>query len=131
MEDTRCDYCGSPLKPFVINENALACMNCLQSFNTCRMCSESQTCAFETDPSPLPKVVVQTIRQGPAVLQMQVKNPERVKLFCFPCKCFDQDDLFCRREEGWCREYNEITPPLRDQRINSTFPETPNSSPST
>ena len=115
-----CDYCGSLVPPFVINEDALVCMNCCKSFTTCRMCEKVYECPFETDPSPLPKVILQTMQQGPMTVQTQVRNPERVKQFCFPCECFDKEDLICRREDGWCPSYTEITPRFRQKRCEST-----------
>ena len=114
-----CDYCGNPASTVVDSEGNCSCVACYQKFYTCAMCENGHSCPFETDPSPIPKVVMRQVRQGNMVMQTQVKNPERVKMFCFPCPCFDQDDLFCCAEEHWCHNYKEINPRLRDQRLNN------------
>lgn len=119
MVNIPCDYCGRPVSTIVDSEGNCSCVDCYKQFDTCIMCCNGNTCAFETDPSPIPKVVTQTMRQGPMVMQTQVKNPERVKQFCFPCKCFNQDELLCGKEDRWCSSYNEITPRFRQQRFET------------
>jgi hypothetical protein len=108
----KCDYCGRQVQPVVITEGRGACIECAKYFGTCYMCRNCSACQFENNPSPLPKVVSRTIQRGNAVIQTQVRNPERVKQFCFPCKCFDMDDLICRRQENWCSNYDEYIPEL-------------------
>lgn len=120
MSINTCDYCGRPDSATLISEGAWMCATCFSYCNTCTMCETAQFCPFETDPSPLPKVVLQTTQRGPMTVQTQVKNPARVQQFCFPCKCFNQDELYCRREEGWCKSYEEITPRFRQQRFETT-----------
>ena len=117
--DYFCDVCGNPAQAAVISNERLYCQRCAALFDTCSLCLNSVGCEFETNPSPLPKVVVQTIRQGAVTMQQQIKNPERIKQFCFPCKCFDQDDLICRREERWCPNYNEYIPPSRQTPVEN------------
>ena len=114
-----CDYCGNPASTVVDSEGNCSCVGCYQQFYTCRMCEMGSFCPFETDPSPIPKVVMQQVRQGNMVMQTQIKNPERVKQFCFPCICFDQEDLYCKCEDGWCKSYHEIYPPFRDSRLGT------------
>jgi hypothetical protein len=115
-EDIVCNYCGRQLPPFVISDDALVCMNCYQQFYTCRMCEMGHLCEFETNPSPSPKVVFQTIRQGPMVIQHQVKNPQRVEQFCHKCLCWNTEKGYCGKEDGWCKKYHELRPPYREQR---------------
>ena len=115
--DYFCDVCGNPAPAAVISNDRLYCQKCAACFDTCSLCLNSAQCEFENNPSPLPKVIQQTIRQGTMVIQQTVRNPERVKQFCFPCKCFDQDDLICRRQDNWCREYNEYIPPSRQESV--------------
>lgn len=120
MVDIPCDYCGCPASSVVDEAGNCSCMNCFKQFYTCAMCENAQYCAFEQDPSPLPRQVQQTIQRGPMIMQTTVKNPERVKQFCFPCKCFDQDELICLRIDGWCKSYVETAPRFRQERLDNT-----------
>ena len=119
MVKVPCDYCGNPVSTIVDEEGTCSCINCYQQFYTCAMCEKVLQCEFETNPSPLPKQVQQTVQRGPMIAQTIVKNPERVKQFCFPCQCFDQDNLVCLREDGWCKSYKEITPRFRQKRFDT------------
>lgn len=102
----KCEICGNPI---LITGELLAqddegnwhiyCRNCDRLLKTCQSCNKYQICAFETDPNPMPKVVVKTIQQGNAVMQAQVKNEERIKLFCHSCACWDE-------ECGCLKEFN-------------------------
>lgn len=109
MANIPCDYCGNPASS-IINEDNLKCM-CAQCFSmtkTCAMCVEGGKCAFETDPSPLPKQVQKTIRQGNMVLQTVVKNPDRIRETCqFGCICF-HEEFGCLKENGTCGNYKEV-----------------------
>ena len=115
-----CDYCGRPASTVVDDEGNCSCVSCYQRFYTCYMCDHAVTCEFENNPSPIPKQVQQTVRQGNMVMQTVVKNPERVKQFCFPCQCFNQDELYCRREDSWCKNYKENAPRFRQERLKDT-----------
>lgn len=80
----------------------LVCPLYYQYKGTCAICANSLTCAFETDPSPLPKAIIQETRQGNMTMQMQVRNPERIKITCAQgCKCYSADG-FCERESNTC-----------------------------
>ena len=116
MAKFSCDYCGRPNAPVVDDAGNCSCVECCNTFYTCRLCENIFQCEFENNPSPLPRQVQQTIQRGPMTMQTVIKNPERVKQFCFPCKCFDQDDLLCRREENYCKNYIEMTPRFRQER---------------
>ncbi len=87
------------------------CERCTRALPTCAGCINGAHCAFEEDPNPMPKVVMQTIRQGNAVMQTQVRNPERVKLFCEKCSCWDSEDKACNREFGCCGRHISILNP--------------------
>lgn len=78
------------------------CQRCAKALGTCAGCKHGAHCAFEEDPSPLPKIVTQTIRQGNAVMQTQVRNPERVRLLCEKCACWDIENMECDREYNSC-----------------------------
>lgn len=107
-----CNYCGQGAIMFVNPDGTGACPQCYAKFNTCHMCNHGPSCAFETDPSPIPKQIQQVVRQGNMTMQQVIQNPERVKLFCFNCPCFDTDDLVCnKRTCGTCRYYDEFVPP--------------------
>ena len=111
----KCNYCGreNPQLVFTFfNENhpVSACPNCAQFYNTCRLCTNNASCEFETNPSPIPKQVMQTIRQGNMVVQTAVPNPERTKAFCTDCGCYSTDPPMCLRQFGTCGKYNEYIP---------------------
>ena len=100
-----CEVCRQPMIPPGIIEvdkdgNVHQfCDRCNQLMKTCATCPKVQYCAFDMDPNPMPKVVMQTVQQGNMTMQSQIKNPERIKLFCHSCKCWNED-------AGCFREYN-------------------------
>lgn len=109
-----CKLCGRPcskdaivcVEPFVYT----ICRNCHSLAGTCNLCSHSLTCDFETNPSPLPKQVQQTIRQGNMTMQSVVMNPERIRETCQKnCKCWN-DEMGCLRQNGTCGQYKEVIP---------------------
>lgn len=119
MVNIPCDYCANPVSTVVDDAGNCSCVNCYRQFYTCTMCENACVCEFENNPSPIPRQVQQTVQRGSMVMSTVIRNPERVKQFCFPCKCFNQDDLICLREDGWCKSYTEITPRFRQERLNS------------
>lgn len=92
-----CDFCNKPMLPQqtlleeINGEWKAMCPNCNAAMKTCQTCLLADECLFETDPNPLPKVVTKTIRQGNAVMQAQVKNPERESAICPSCKCWNEE----------------------------------------
>lgn len=88
-------------KPFPI------CKNCSTAFGTCRACQESAECRFQSDPSPIPPVIMETRQQGNMVIQQQVINPERVKITCALCECWSGEECW-RQTAGTCGKYKEI-----------------------
>ena len=107
MNDILCACCGRNAIAVVNPDGTGLCANCYQYCNTCRLCASSVYCAFEQDPSPLPKQVMQTIHQGNAVMQRPIMNPERVKALCPSCSCYDME-LGCLRQYGTCGGYKEV-----------------------
>lgn len=114
-ELTTCETCGSPLLPV---ENAiykadskddyhLLCDKCIAALKTCVGCENAKSCAFENDPRP-DKYVMETIRQGNAILQKQQKNDKIVRDTCAKgCKCFSEE-FGCLREINYCGNHNTI-----------------------
>ena len=111
---TTCELC----KRFIIpsstiidaTENTLhfICESCRQETGHCSTCKNAHICAFETDPSPIPKVVQKEFRQGNMISVTQVKNPERIDKTCKNgCKCFDPE-FGCLRQNNSCRNYKII-----------------------
>ena len=101
-----CEICGNQIVNYIYDSGKIICGNCYEKLNTCLGCRHGQHCQFEENPSPIPKVVMQTIRQGNSIMQMQVKNPERIKICCEGCACFEKEG--CKRLFSICGEYNFI-----------------------
>ena len=86
------------------------CPRCYSLCGSCVMCVSARSCPFETDPSPLPKQVQKTIRQGNMVMQGIVPNPDRIRETCQKsCKCWS-DDFGCLKQNGTCANYKEVIP---------------------
>lgn len=108
-ELVECENCGnSVVLPQILTENEqtlLLCDNCVKLSGTCNLCTERTQCDFETNPLSLPKVIIKQIRQGNQMLQVQIKNPERIRETCEKnCKCFDKE-FGCGKENGCCGNY--------------------------
>ena len=86
------------------------CENCVHIIPTCAGCKNS-VCEFEENPDPMPKMVMRTIRQGNAVMQASMRNPEREQKFCPSCPCWDKNDNACNREFNTCGSYHCIFNP--------------------
>lgn len=112
-----CNYCGreNPQLIFtVFNDNAptAMCPNCAQVIGTCGLCTNSVKCEFESNPSPLPKMVMKTVQQGNMIMQTTIPNPDRIKALCPSCACYSEDPFICcRHVAGTCKNYTEWTPP--------------------
>lgn len=95
-----CDICGrqflSSQATIEAHTGKVICPACAQYMMACGSCQFSEGCAFETDPSPLPKVVIQTIQQGNMMIQQQVRNPAREEITCKKCKCYNEE-FHCMR----------------------------------
>lgn len=76
------------------------CWKCSELLSSCTLCKHGQKCAFDDDPSPIPKLIQKQVRQGPMISVTQVMNPERVAITCAKgCICYDP-------ENGCLRQYN-------------------------
>jgi hypothetical protein len=84
------------------------CPNCHAMLGTCGLCADNGKCDFETNPIPIPKQTMRVMRQGNAVVQTMVINPDRIAETCAKnCKCWDHEHNYCRREvDGLCPHYN-------------------------
>ena len=111
-----CNYCGNPLKEATIwpEFQLITCLRCAQQIeqllatNPCQICCEAAECEFETSTNPLPKLVMQTVRQGNAIMQTQIRNPERMKQTCAGCYCYNKDKNICCRgtsTDGSCEMF--------------------------
>jgi hypothetical protein len=105
-----CELCGKHLIQEVVNYTFgtnphIVCNNCFQQIYTCQACEYGNVCKFEQDQTvPEPTYVTQQIRQGPAIIQQQVKNPKRINLTCrVNCPCFINEQ--CCKENGSCDKY--------------------------
>jgi ribosomal protein S27E len=110
-----CDICGREMvksQSVIEVQNGdhirVMCHDCNSHMNTCVMCKNSQSCAFEDDPSPIPKTIQKKVRQGPVVAVTEVINPERVNITCKAgCVCYDPE-LDCLRQYGTCGRCENI-----------------------
>ena len=86
----------------------ILCPSCASQLNTCAFCKKANTCTFETDPSPLPKMVQKQIRQGPMISVITEKNPERIRQTCQNgCPCYDSE-FECMREFHYCERIEHV-----------------------
>lgn len=135
-EIVQCELCRNiTLKPtwtFGAGEWHGLCTECAtKRLNTCFLCRNAPRCAFEQDPNPLPKFVIQQQRTPMGIMQAQVKNPARIEALCHRCPCWDEEKS-CMREYEYCNNLSHKWP-NPDQEIVSTSaedvtnPETANS----
>ena len=101
-EFLRCEVCGNIMftlgSIIEIDNNGEChqyCARCRELLRTCQTCSAP--CEFETNPDPMPKVVMKTVRQGNMQMQAQIMNPERVEKFCLICGCYEEG-IGCKRQ---------------------------------
>lgn len=109
-----CDCCGNEYSPILMRSNyfidngveAILCEQCAEQLGSCATCKHITNCTFETDPSPLQKIIQKTMRQGNMQIMTQVMNPERMKITCQKgCPCFDQESQACGRSRATCPQY--------------------------
>lgn len=103
-----CDICKTPIyKPVIaILDHGKAigiCHNCYQKLGTCALCKHSDNCAFDTDPSPLPKMVQKQVSVQGGYAITTIRNPDRVAITCEKnCKCYNKEEQYCMREDQTC-----------------------------
>lgn len=84
------------------------CERCNSLTGTCQLCKHGGKCLFETDPSPLPKVVEKVFRQGPMTTVTQIRNPERIEITCKKgCPCYDPENE-CLKQFNTCGKCEDI-----------------------
>ena len=97
-----CEYCNKPLvtKLQIIpteTVNHVLCPECASLTSTCQFCKNGNKCDFETNPSNIPKVINQKVRQGNMIMTTQVRNPARVDITCKAgCKCYSEEFSCCK-----------------------------------
>lgn len=111
-----CEACGRiDLTPVFVPEELpeettyhTLCRNCLPALNTCVFCLNGRDCLFETDPSPLPKVIQQKVQNGPMITVTTVKNPSRIEITCKKgCPCYDPEND-CMKQFNYCERMNHV-----------------------
>ena len=108
-----CEACGRiDLTPVLVPEGEdifhTLCRNCFPALNTCSFCLNSRDCLFETDPSPLPKIIQQQIQNGPMITVTTVKNPSRIEITCKNgCPCYDPEND-CMRQFNYCERMDHV-----------------------
>ena len=107
----KCEVCGriDPNYVLFLNKDETAympvCFNCSKLSGTCGGCSNSTTCDFETNPSPIPKAIEKRFQKGNQIIVAQVKNPSRIDITCrVNCQCFSEE-FGCCREHNTCGNY--------------------------
>lgn len=91
-----CKLCGKQVEGaqlcYSVDLEEVFCNNCIYLLGGCYSCGNVVSCAFEQDPSPLPKIVVQTVQQGNMTMQTQIRNPEREAITCkTKCPCWNEE----------------------------------------
>ena len=112
IKPIQCDLCGAVLlKPLYEQRGAriyTLCGTCAAKIDGCGGCVASTTCAFQSDPSPLPQFVIKTVKQGPMVERYQVRNPDREAATCaLGCPCWNKEEKTCYRAYHWCDNYED------------------------
>lgn len=105
-QELSCDFCGKLILSGGVYENGkIFCDDCGHQLGNCVTCRQHSICTFETDPSPVPKVIQQTVRKGNMTSSFPVKNPNRVEITCKKgCACWDEQNG-CLREFYSCGKW--------------------------
>lgn len=106
----QCSLCGKQLyhkEVFFYNDKPF-CPKCIEKLSGCAGCKFSGNCAFEEDPSPIPKLIQQQVRVPQGIAVKQVMNPKRIEITCAKgCSCFSKENNDCNRNNQWCKEHIE------------------------
>ena len=108
----QCETCSRQTQQQVLASDGdlwhILCPNCADQLNSCAFCQKVNTCDFETNPSSLPKIVQQQIRQGNMVSVTTIKNPERIRQTCQNgCDCFSAE-FGCMRDFHYCERMEHV-----------------------
>lgn len=107
-----CSICNSPFidQPQVlkIDDSWIEmCPDCAKNLGHCRTCKNGSLCAFETDPSPEPKIITQQINQNGMQIMTQVQNPERIRITCQNgCPCWSPEYHCSKPTLQSCPQYS-------------------------
>jgi len=116
MKKYKCARCGQD-NATVISDDKMFCSQCIELFGTCLTCINSRKCEFFSNPSSIPTIITQRIRQqtehGYVEQIVQVPNPERARTFCLDAKCIccktcEDGKVRCMRQFDTCENYKEI-----------------------
>ena len=101
-----CAICGAYIiSDGIIDNGHLVCSSCISKLETCSTCRFSNICEFETNPSPLEKIIQREIRQGNSYFVTSAMNPERVHITCEKgCRCYDPQKG-CLKQKGSCSNH--------------------------
>lgn len=112
----KCTKCGRNGAKVLSNKKYF-CNECAELFGTCAMCVHGKKCEFNTNLTPIPKVISKRERQqtemGYVEQVYQMPNPQRIKALCIEmectcCKECEDGKFRCMRQFGTCEKYEEI-----------------------
>lgn len=111
-EPEHCQFCGKVVVglPIIYNSKIKLCQECANKTGICFTCNCGDQCDFKTNPSNIPPIITQNIRQGNMQVTQQVKNPERIKITCAAgCKCYSEKMNCCQKEiNNFCSNWKFI-----------------------
>ena len=104
-----CNRFAPPEATVIMENDDVICFECYSHRGTCAICANAIGCEYETNPSPLPKVIQRTVQKGNMITVINVKNPTRIEETCKKgCSCFSEE-FGCLRENNHCGAYKYIT----------------------
>ena len=112
MTVVQCETCGRQTDQQILCPDGdiwhILCPNCASQLNSCAFCKKVNTCLFEPDPSPLPKMIQRQTRNGPMISVITEKNPARVDITCKKgCDCFSSD-FDCMKQFHYCERIDHV-----------------------
>ena len=107
MATYKCDICereqDKPLNLF-LNEKLCLCNSCAEQLHTCRGCENRNNCLVEKNPNNIPYTIIDTVRQGGKIYQIQKPNPKLVEEYCKDCRCYIGETC-CRKTLLYCSNW--------------------------
>ena len=105
-----CNKCGRESSKYIIEMKGespfIWCEFCYSLLNTCNACKSIYRCDFNNDKRS-PDFIMKQFQQGNQFIQMQIKNPDKVDIYCTKCNCWNDEYKYCMREWGICLNYKE------------------------
>lgn len=80
----------------------LLCANCGPQLYTCAGCANRERCGIQSNEQNIPPTIVRTIQQEGRIMQIQVPNPELIKIYCTNCQCALGSTYCGRQTTGMC-----------------------------